>query len=253
MHNKTIRKYLLNELSPEERNAFEQEMESDPFLREIMDGLEEWLMNKDVSEILFLENELGKSIHRFVLRPKNKKTILLRTLRYASATCILGALSFFAEHICFTKSTADTEKIFAYYFKPLTHPDATVRGENKILDDTPAIQAYEKEDYFTAVRHYEQLAMKDPKNIKNNLFLGISLLSTNQPGKAIDILNKVPPADAAEFNYDLQWYLALAYLKMKEIEKARSLFRQLCGNENYYRKPAKEILSKLNGRTASEN
>ena len=39
MDNEQIKKYLANELSPQERNAFEQEMESDPFLMEAIDGL----------------------------------------------------------------------------------------------------------------------------------------------------------------------------------------------------------------------
>jgi hypothetical protein len=39
MDNEQIKKYLTNKLTAQERNAFEQEMENDPFLMEAIEGL----------------------------------------------------------------------------------------------------------------------------------------------------------------------------------------------------------------------
>ena len=39
MDNEQIKKYLTNKLTAKERNAFEQEMENDPFLMEAIEGL----------------------------------------------------------------------------------------------------------------------------------------------------------------------------------------------------------------------
>ena len=39
MNNELLKKYLAKELSSKERNAFEQEIENDPFLTEAIEGL----------------------------------------------------------------------------------------------------------------------------------------------------------------------------------------------------------------------
>jgi len=107
---------------------------------------------------------------------------------------------------------------------------------------------YEKEDYFGAVKMYEKLVAANPDNIKNNLFYAISLMATNQPKKAIDILSKITTSE--EFHFDINWYLALAYLKSKDLQNAQVYFQIIAKDDNYYQVQAKAILEKLDGKLA---
>ena len=70
MKNDLIKKYLTDKLSPEERNAFEQEMENDPFLMEAIEGLSmvngKWSMEK----LNALDNDLQNSIDAKILNPQ---------------------------------------------------------------------------------------------------------------------------------------------------------------------------------------
>jgi predicted Zn-dependent protease len=125
-----------------------------------------------------------------------------------------------------------------------------VRGENGLTAESQAIQAYEKEDYFEAVNAYQKLVSNNPDNVKNNLFLGISFLGTNQPKKAIEVLSKLTQSEA--FHFDIKWYLALAYIKNKELQQAQLLLTNLAEQENYYKNDAQEILDKLDGKIASK-
>lgn len=248
MKNDLIKKYLTDKLSPEERNAFEQEMENDPFLMEAIEGLSmvngKWSMEK----LNALDNDLQNSIDAKILNPQKGKIISISFFRYAAAACIVGILALVSWRLISVEKSIDEQAIYASYFKPLTNPDATVRGENNDTEESKAIQAYEKEDYFEAVNAYQKLVANNPDNVKNNLFLGISYLGTNQPKKAIDILNKITTSE--EFRFDIQWYLALAYIKNKELQSAQTTLSNLTKEENYYKKEAQEIIDKLDGKVA---
>jgi len=247
MDNETIKKYLTHQLSPIERNAFEQEMENDPFLKDSVDGFE--MMNDQWStkSIEQLESSLHNKIDASINQPKKGKIIMMNAVKFATAACIVGVFSFMM-YRSFFSTKLDEEQIYASYFKPLTNIDATIRGDVDTSMEAKASQAYDKEEYFEAVNIYQKLVANNPNNVKNNLFLGISYMATNQPQKAIDVFNKITTSE--EYHYDIQWYLALAYIKNKEIQNAQAALSNLTKEENYYQKEASEILEKLDGKVA---
>ncbi len=249
MDNNHLRKYLNDEHTPAERNAFEQEMQEDPFLMEAVEGLESFQQPEKLEAI---QKELEEKIDvRSAPTKAGGKVLFMNVFKLAAAACIIGIVAFTSWRYIFTKRMVDEQAIYASYFKPLTHPDATVRGENNASNDAQAIVAYEKEDYFEAVKQYEQLVADNPDNVKNKLFLGISFLATNQPKKAIDVLSSITTSE--EFHYDIQWYLALAYIKTKDTQKAQDILQNIVHDENYYQHPAKEILAALDGKLATNN
>ncbi|HNC72660.1 MAG TPA: tetratricopeptide repeat protein, partial [Chitinophagales bacterium] len=248
MNNELIKKYLADELSPIERNAFEQDMENDPFLKEAVEGLAMASKKNPKQQLHELEEKLKKNIDNTIQASSQRKSFTNVFFKYAAAACLIGVLGLLSYNLFFIEKTINEQEIFANYYKPLTHPDATVRGDTKTNAETKAIQAYENENYFEAVNAYQKLVDENPDNVKNNLFLGISYLSTNQPKKAITHLKSITASE--EFHYDIQWYLALAYLKNKNIEQAQSIIYHLAHEENYYQKEAKEILEKLDGKIA---
>lgn len=249
MDNRIIEKYLANELSPEERNAFEQEMEADDFLKEAVEGLEALKVKQPEISISSIQEETEKRINLLSNKSKKGKLISISAFKMAAAACIIGLLCFISFRLFLNNQPVNEQEIYASYFKPLTHPDGNVRGENNLSDEKLAVESYEKEDYFEAVNYYQQLVKEHPRNVKNNLFYGISLLATNQPKKAIEVLNKITTSE--EYHYDIHWYLALAYIKNKELDNAQKTLKALVDEENYYQKKAKEISAKLNGHLAS--
>lgn len=246
MENETIKKYLANQLTPTERNAFEREMENDEFLKESVEGFE--MQNMDNIKFAAIEHELNQHIDSKVKQTKKGKVIFMNVYKLAAAACIIGILSITTYRVFLTKKSVNEEQIYANYFKPLTNVDATVRGENKNSDATKAATAYENEDYFEAVNIYQKLVDNNPKNVKNNLFLGISYLATNQSKKAIDVLETITQSE--EYHFDIQWYLALAYIKNKELQNAQTTLSNLTKEENYYQKESQEILDKIDGKVA---
>ncbi len=246
MQNETIKKYLANQLTPTERNAFEQEMENDEFLKDSVEGFE--MLSDDETKFTTINTALNKQIDEKVNNSKKGKVIFMNVYKLAAAACIIGILSITTYRIFYVKKSVNEEQIYASYFKPLTNTDATVRGENDDSEEKKAANAYENEDYFEALNMYQKLVSNNPKNVKNNLFLGISYLATNQSKKAIDVLRTITQSE--EYHFDIQWYLALAYIKNKEIQNAQSTLSNLTNEENYYQKEAQEIIEKLDGKVA---
>ncbi len=250
MDNELIRKYLHDQLSAEERNAFEQAMEEDPFLQESVEGFEMAMADHKDWSFENTEISLQKKLPKSTSGTNKKDSIFyLSTFRLAIAASVTGIIAIIIYTTLFSgKRPANEQAIYMAYFKPLTYPDATVRGNADTTEQAKAAQAYEQEDYFAAVKYYEQLVSHQPENAKNNLFLGISLLATNQPKKAIDIFRSIK--EPAAYHFDIQWYLALAYLKNKETEQALAILQQLAKEDNYYRQNAADIIAKLEGSVA---
>ena len=251
MKNENLKKYLTDKLSSDESNSFENELENDPFLKESLEGLQMQQDTWNANELQKLEQELNSAIDNKITPAEKQTTTLYSFFKYAAAACIIGIIAWLGGRHFFSSTEINTDAIYAAYYKPLTNPDATIRGENIASDETKAIQAYEKEDYFAAVNYYQKLVTEHPANVKDNLFYGISLLSTNQPEKAIDILDNIQTS--VEFHFDIQWYLALAYIKNKQIQDAQICLKELTKEDNYYQTQAQEILNKLNGAVAMKD
>lgn len=252
MSTELIKKYLANELSNDERYAFELEMENDPFLKDAVYGFEvlstdnnKWSMEKTEEK---LHQEIDEKVTKI---QSDKKVIFMNFFKYAAAACLVGIVAFSTWRFALQKNGIDEQALYAANFKPLTNPDGIVRGENDTTIATKAAEAYEKEDYFGAVKFYEKLVADNPENVKNNLFLAISFMATNQPKKAIDILTKITTSD--EFHFDIQWYLALAYLKNKDLKNAQTCFQNITKEDNYYQTQSKAILEKIDGKMASKD
>ena len=108
MDNELIKKYLANELSPEERNVFEQEMENDPFLKDAIDGFEKSDESWTTKKLDALEENLHTQIDKKVTETESgKKVFFMQFIRYAAAACIVGIVAFATWRFAFQK-TADS-------------------------------------------------------------------------------------------------------------------------------------------------
>jgi len=100
---------------------------------------------------------------------------------------------------------------------------------------------YNAKDYASAKQYLDQYLTINPNNIEVQLAKGSCEFKLDQTDSAIQTFKKLKD------NSDAQWYLALAYLKNKEAEKAKPLLQNLSKNIESARlaKQAKEILKEL--------
>ena len=79
-------------------------------------------------------------------------------------------------------------------------------------------------------------------------YLAQSYMSRNNAINAIGHLEKaIKIAPDTRWENKVQWYLALAYLKTGQIQRAKTLLKEVVNNEqvNNYRQKATELIKKL--------
>jgi tetratricopeptide (TPR) repeat protein len=121
-----------------------------------------------------------------------------------------------------------------------------VRGENSVSNPLleKAEKAYNELDYPNAILYYKQLLNKDPNQDKYILFLGVSYLADNQTEQAIRLFNNSPYKNSM-YAEDINWYLALAYIKKGDTQTAAILLQNLAKVSDYYKDQAWALYKKL--------
>jgi predicted Zn-dependent protease len=242
MKKEDLKKYLEEELTDTEKNALEKILADDPFFAEGLEGLKQW--KADTGQPL---DDLNAALDKQVdaAQPGAERMIRMPWVRLVLIAASLAGICFFSLQYFFTGRDT-SEKIFAVYFKPLSHPDMTVRGENSSYSqpEPAAVRSYEHENYKQAIYHYKALLEKQPGNEKHRLFLGIAYLANHQPELAIELLNK-GFTEYPEFENDRNWYLALAYLRINNTAATKSILLELEKGDSYYKDMAAGLLKEL--------
>lgn len=149
------------------------------------------------------------------------------------AACLLvGLVTWF-----FMTSVSD-EKLYAEYFQP--YPNVvvpTVRGGAAATNE--ALYLYEQDNFEGALLAFQKMdTLAFARFYESQCYLAL-----NKPDKAIDLLENLHFADT-NFEVLKKWYLALAYLKIQESEKAKPLLEEVAAVENSQQRLAKELIEK---------
>ena len=99
------------------------------------------------------------------------------------------------------------------------------RGEESplSLELAEAMDAYQRQDYFAALQKLNAIPNLDVNFL---IYKAICLIETDQLPQAIHLLEElVSHGEATEYYQQANWYLALAYLKEHEGEKANKLIK----------------------------
>ena len=161
--------------------------------------------------------------------------------KWLAAACILVIVGIGLMYF-FDKPTAN-EIYFAHFktYENVVNP--ITRGETgKNLADSSFI-SYEKGEYKKAAEGFAQLFSETGKSYYL-LYEANAYLAYEKPEKAIPLLEK-QLSYQDEFSEKSKWYLALAYLKTGEIEKAKTLFEEIKVAGSYKAEEAGEIIKDL--------
>lgn len=194
-NNDRIDNYLADQMTPEENDDFLNDLRNDKDLRE-----EAQMMALMIKEMKEEQAQQDSEVIGEVLASKerDKKAKTISIIRWSLSIAAMFILIFGATLLWNRQSDSDT--LFSEYYTPYT-----MQGESRGGDS-------------------------DVEKELATLF--------NQIGTADDItpvinqLQKIHDSIDSEYEYslyadDITWYLALAYIKDKNIDKARSLLKQL--------------------------
>jgi tetratricopeptide (TPR) repeat protein len=120
----------------------------------------------------------------------------------------------------------------------LTAAALVLRGDRnsaRFVDDVAdGLNAYRAGDYEKAARDLDALQSRYPGSVEIPFYAGISRLMSNDPPGAVRALEAARALNDDTFADDVAWYLAVAYERAGEVERARPLLDALCRGSGTY-------------------
>ncbi len=229
--------YFEGTLSPEEQREFQRLMEENPGFREdvaFRQELRQALRRQEREELRDLLSGHAAKDRQFSIRRYIPVMV-------AATIVLLVAIGYL---IMRETVEPDPSSLYMAYFEPYENVVHPIERGNPVQDlASRAFYAYENENYEEAIRLFGQLAEQEPDPYID-FYSGIVLLQLNRDQEAVRrfqdyLASDGPLKDRAE------WYLALGYLKLGELEKARELLTGLRDEEAFNAEKAGRILYEL--------
>ena len=232
--NELIAQYLINKLSESEKKEFDLLMVTDSEFSEEVSFQENLKTAIGFEERIKLKRQLQDF-------EKDEKHTVNYNKWYiaASIVLLLGVSSFW-----FLSTSINAEKLFVENFEPYRNVvQPIVRSDSKMDLKTKAFTAYETGSYDMALMHFNELLKE--KNEEIILFYKANvLLKIDKTSEAITVLEQnLKTSDSLDDKNS--WYLALANLKMKNIDEAKDILIQLEKSSSFKKESVTRLLSNL--------
>ncbi len=244
-----IELYINGQLPQEEQTAFEQEINTSQELadevrlfKELKNAIFEPGAEQIKSELksLYAQNKIeGQPVN--TSKNTGGKQIFLKTKQfyYVAASLLLIAINAVLVLNNNNNSYTDADAFVAYYtpYEYLAHERTEDSNVNPLHH---AIKNYEKGAYKEAIATLEGEQNKE-RNSLIYYYKGLSYLAMGESSQAIDEFNKCIQFDSTLFTEPAMWYMALAYIKEHNREKASSILTKLAQSEGRYSQKADEL------------
>lgn len=235
-----IEKYFSKKLSKDESLEFQKLYETDTKFKDDIDFLKNVKLVSEKEDDAYFKTTLQsiEASEKNKINNNNKKW-LKPLIAVAAIVLITFSLTYL------WNPSLNEDDLFATYFQPAKNVSAPIiRSENKETKQDKAFIAYGELNYNQASILFEE-AYLDSQNSELLFYEGNALLASNKPEKAILKFNEHLKLKDSLSNRT-HWYLALAYLKIKNIENAKQELNALINSgENFKIEDSKSLLKKL--------
>lgn len=221
--------YLSADSSRLDKLAFEDRLKSDQLLKENFDNY-----SNSVEAIITLG--VGEEMKSIIRKNKaQKKPSYLTGIAASVSLLLLSALLYQAYF-----SSPSNEELFESYFQPYSIGQ-NFRGSNQV---DLGLLAYQNGDYQSVLKTIEHSA---PKKLDDSslLMLGNSYLLLNKPNESISLLGHINGKDSQILRQNAEWYMALAYLKQKNIPETTLRLKKISTGNHLFSLKAQDLLDEL--------
>lgn len=243
--------YFSNQLTTKEQEAFDALLETDSEFKEQFDferSVQEVIRDQKSSDLKEklkgFESEIssGQEEKVVTLKPKASFNSYKKWMIAASIALLMGLGYLGFDNL----SGPNYNRLYEENFQ--SYPNtayAITRGESD--EDTlkrEAFVAYETDNINEAISLFTRLQQKEDSETVN-FYLAQSYLQANQSQEAITLLDNVIQVNG-EFKPQALWYISLAYLKLKEKDKALVSLNALVEDGRYKKTEATGLVNELN-------
>lgn len=240
-----IEKYLMDEMSEQERSIFESEIQKNDALKQEVQihqelanavsdpeihQLRETLKKVDSNWKMETVAETGTKTSKIDEIPSKNK---VRNLNFRRFTAIAASLLLFVllRQFIPMMNAPNSTQLFSENYEPyrmvLTERSNIELQNDNDLKINEAVNLYQSKQYPKAALAFEELHSNNPSNEAFQLYAAISNISSQQSEKAIQQLEKLIKNAGPLYIQQTRWYLAMAYLQADRQEKAKTVFDEI--------------------------
>ena len=234
-----IERFLNDEMTEQERSDFQVRLESDAALQEDM------ALYKIAEKVLVWKGEAELKNRLATYEQHRGRSIQFKRIMWL----IIGVfVLLLAAFMWFNMSNSPThEQLFIAHYEPYPGP---IQSRDKAGTDDPwerAANDYKTGNYEEAIKnfHIAQEQGVQPQYLVD-YYLALSILSVDDGNlqKSIDLLQRVIDG-SNNYRQPATWFLALAYIKNNEVDRAKPLLAELIKGKDTYAQESAEILRHL--------
>ena len=234
---KRIEAHLDKLASEEENDSLDSEAKNS---KELLDEIS--LQRKTLSHLEAFQKDKMKSemladYRKVQAESKNSRFTSSRVIWYAAASVVLiTSITFLLRNYI----SQDKESIFAKYYQPYDGVSITRDGSTKF---TAGINAYYDKNYAEALNIFRNSTNTEISEGELNLLIASCLISLDQSSQAITYLDKMADTEAELISNNKEWYLALAYLKIGNVDRSRRILTDIIENNSPFSSSASKLLN----------
>ena len=208
-----IDSFLLGRLDNEALAEFNERMNIYPDFRSTVE--KQTAIMKGVEE-LGLKNSLERFHSEIVIEPEKKWNTPSWFALAASIVLLIGISTW-----AIFKIGHSSDKVFSAHFKPDPGLPTTM-GSSSDYEFYYGMVSYKRKEYGDAILRWEPLYAASPENDTLVYFLGVANLANGNARQAKKYLQLAGKKTESVFYEDIQYYLALSFLKENRIEEAKT-------------------------------
>lgn len=234
-----LMQYLRGNISNQQRHDIENHLLDCPLCSAAVEGLAQ---SRNIEEV---EDEL-EALQGLPLpgRP-NPRLRATAWVNRAAAVALLLLLSYAGYR--YYAATA-TERLFAEYFRAMPNQYITLRSPEGLAAEPEletALQFYSSGDFPASLPHFRNYLSSHTNDVQATLLAANACLQSGAARQAKDYLLPLE-SQAGQWKGQVQWYLALAYLKMGKTQPARQLLKAAAADKaSAYSEAAAKLSSEL--------
>jgi tetratricopeptide (TPR) repeat protein len=240
-----IQPFLDGELSREELDWFNKELESNAVLAEdikLYREVDSAIREQDVMDLRDQLDVIHNSIGDPTTEPGQHSRIR-KVLSYG-AIASLAILISFGIMLKVQHKKLTNEQIYQRHYEPYEVTLVYRSGETQSLLNL-AQTKYDARDYDGAIKIYEQILSNKPEDMVANLYSGISYFEEKQYSKAENRFETIIDHNDNLFIEQAEWYLGFCYLQTGRNDMARAHFKEISKGDGSYSKKAKKIMRSI--------
>lgn len=240
-YNDKILELFSGDLSKEEMHELNNDIGGNDQLVEDIKLQQEifYAIDRGDDDIVELRNQLREVSEEFLEEKGRRRRIHPGTwMAAASVIVLLGLASLLG---LFQTSEYSGSYAFSEYYEPYS-VDLVVRGEGHFNQLDKAIKLYQDGNMALALTEFDRLQRENAE--LSGFFSALCYMEIGDFTKAKGILVNINE-DAIFYSDQINWYLALCYLKDNEINRAELVLNAIAKGNNQYSERASEILTKM--------